>query len=381
MISGLPWGLALSSGVNTYLPLFLLALFARFGHVIHLSPRFAWLVSDQAIFILGALALCEILAQKFPVLDNVWDFLHTLLRPIAGALATGATLNTNNALEIALAMVMGGTLAAAAHSTKSGLRLMSTSKSFGAANFAISLGEDAGVLTTTLLSVYAPWVMLAIVIVFVVVFAFLGPRILRTLAFDLGIAGSALGGIFRWVFRRKYSTNLKESLLELAPERLEMFTHLLERNEELLGALPGWKRSAGGPRRTWVLLTSRRLLWIESRLFRNSKAQSLDYGEITLARHRNMILFSRAEILTQRHENFTLTVANAHIRFAEMAVQMISHRSGLDVTGSSTTTPGIPTACGAPSLGALALNADDYSKRVYWRKGIGSIPRMGSQLR
>jgi hypothetical protein len=329
MISGLPWGLALSSGVNTYLPLFLLALLARFGHVIHLSPRFAWLVSDQAIFILGALALCEILAQKFPVLDNVWDLLHTFLRPLAGAVAAGATLNTNNAVEVMLAMVMGGALAAAAHSTKSGLRLMSTSKSYGAANFAISVGEDAGVLTTTLLSLYAPWVMLAIVIIFVVVFAFLGPRILRTLAFDLDIAAGAIGGVFRWVIPRKYLATIKESLLDLTPERLEAFTHLLERNEELLGALPGWKRSAGGPRRTWVLLTSRRVLWIESRLFRNSKAHSLDYSEITLARHRNMILFSRAEILTRRHEIFTLTVANGQTRLAEMAVQMISDRSGL----------------------------------------------------
>ena len=144
MVSGLPWGLALSSGVNTYLPLFLLALFARFGHVIHVSSRFTWLVSDQAILILGLLALCEILAQKFPVLDNLWDFLHTLLRPMAGAVAAGATLSTNNAFEIAVAMLMGGTLAAAAHSTKSSLRLMSTSKSFGAANFALSLVEDAG---------------------------------------------------------------------------------------------------------------------------------------------------------------------------------------------------------------------------------------------
>jgi len=332
MISGLPWGLALSSGVNTYLPLFLLALIARFGHVVHLSPRFAWLVSDQAIFILGALALCEILAQKFPVLDNIWDFLHTLLRPVAGAVATGATLNTNNAAEIAVAMVMGGTLAAAVHSTKSSLRLMSTSKSFGATNFAISLGEDAGVLTTTLLSVYAPWVMLAIVIVFVVLFAFLGPRIMRNLAFDLNIAGSALGGLFRWILRRKHPTNLKESLLEITPERLDVFAHLLEPDENLLGVLPGWKRSLGGPRRTWVLLTSRRLLWIEARFLRRSKAQSLDCSEITLARHRNMILFSRAEFLTQRHENFTLTVTNRHIGFAEMAVQMISHLAGLDVT-------------------------------------------------
>ena len=348
MISGLPWGLALSSGVNTYLPLFLLALFARFGQVIHLSPRFAWLASDQAIFILGVLALCEILAQKFPLLDNIWDFVHTLLRPIAGAVASGATLNTNNAPEIALAMIMGGTLAAAAHSTKSGLRLMSTSKSYGTANFAISLGEDAGVLTTTLLSVYAPWVMLAIVIIFVVLFAFLGPRILRTLAFDLSIAGSALGGILRWVFRRKYPTNLKESLLEIAPERLETFTHLLESDEELLGALPGWKRSRGGPRRIWVLLTSRRLLWIESRLFRNSKAQSLEYSEITLARHRNMILFSRAEFLTQRHENFTITVASGHIRFAELAAQTISRLAGLDIETPQTTPQAAPRLATLP---------------------------------
>lgn len=328
MISGLPWGLALSSGVNTYLPLFLLALIARFGHVIHLSPRFAWLDSDQAIFILGALAMCEILAQKFPVLDNVWDFLHTVLRPIAGAVATGATINTQNTLEIAVAMLMGGTLAAAAHSTKSSLRLMSTSKSFGTTNVALSLGEDAGVLTTTLLSVYAPWLMLAIVIVFVVLFAFFGPRILRTLAFDFAVAGSALGGIYRWINQRPCPANLKESLLEICPERLEKFTQLLAPHEELLGALPGWKRSKGGPRRAWVLLTSRRLVWIQAGIFRYSQAQSLEYSEISLARHRNMMLLSRVEILTQRHENFTLTVASGHIKFAEIAAQLISQRTG-----------------------------------------------------
>jgi len=347
VINGLPWGLALSSGVNTYLPLFLLALLARFGGVVQLSPRFAWLASDQAMFILGALTVLEILAQKFPVLDNVWDFLHTLLRPIAGAIATGATLHANNPAEIAVAMIMGGTLAAAAHSTKSSLRLISTSKSFGATNFALSLGEDAGVITTTLLSVYAPWVMLAIVLIFVVLFAFFGPRILRTLAFDLAIVGSAVSAVFRWVFRRRYAAGLKESLLEVAPERLETFTSLLEGDEEFMGVLTGWKRSSGGPRRTWVLLTSRRMLWIESRLFRTSKAQSVDYSEIALARHRNLFLFSRAEFLTQRHENLTLTVASGQIRFAEMAVQMASHLAGLDTPHPQ------PAPQAAPPLAAL----------------------------
>lgn len=341
MISGLPWGLALSSGVNTYLPLFLLALLARYGHVVHLSPRFQWLVSDQAIVILGFMAVCEILAQKLPVLDNVWDFLHTLLRPIAGAVASGATLNTTNPSETLVAMVVGGTLAAAAHSTKSGLRLVSTSKSFGAANFAISLGEDAGVLTATLLSVYAPWVMLAVVIIFVAVFAWLGPRILRTLAFDLDIAGSAVAGIFRWVFRRKGPENLKESLLEITPERLAGFNTLRERDEQLLGALPGWKRSSGGPRRAWFLLTTRRVYWIESRLLGNAKAQSVDYSEIALVRHRNLYLCCRAEFMTHGHESFALTVPNRHSNFARLAANTIAHFAGLD--GQTPPTPS-PTA-------------------------------------
>ena len=264
------------------------------------------------------------------MLDNVWDFLHTLLRPIAGAIASGATLNTTNTSEIVVAMLVGGTLAAAAHSTKSGLRSASTAKSFGTANLFISLGEDAGVLTTTLLSVYAPWVMLAIVIVFVGVFAWLGPRILRTLAFDFDIAGSALGGIFRWMFRRKHTLDLKESLLEIAPDQLAVFNQMRGRDEDLLGALVGWKRSSGGPRRTWLVLTSRRLYWIESRLFGSARAQSVEYTEIVLARHRNMLLFSRTEILTQQHESFTLIVANRHNRFADLAAQTIAQLAGLN---------------------------------------------------
>ena len=82
---------------------------------------------------------------------------------------------------------------------------MSTSKSFGAANFALSLGEDAAVLTMTLLSVYAPWLMLVVVIIFALVFAFLGPRIWRTLSFDLSIAGSAMSGNLSVDFSAKLS--------------------------------------------------------------------------------------------------------------------------------------------------------------------------------
>jgi hypothetical protein len=329
MTSGLPWGLALSSGVNTYLPLFLLALFARFGHVVHLSPRFQWLISDQAIFVLGILAVSEVLAQKFPVLDNLWDFVHTLLRPIAGALAAGATLTTDSAFQIVLAMLMGGTLATAAHSTKSSLRLASTTKTFGIANFVLSLGEDAAVLSGTLLAVYAPWVMLGLVLLFVLIFALIGPRIIRTLCFDLSILGAGFTSLVRWVFRLPRPASLKESLLEMTPERLQELGAGLEAGEELYGALRGWKRARGGPRRTWLLLTSRRLLWLQPRLFRAPKIQAMTFPDIRAARFRNLIVFAKLEVLSRQNESVTLNLNKRYAEFGDMAARRIHELAGL----------------------------------------------------
>src|SRR5579863_10325363 len=259
MFSGLPWGLALSSGVNTYLPLFLMAMFARYSHLVHLSPRFQFLISNPALVILGLLALCEVLAEKFPVLDNLWDLLHSLLRPLAGALAAGATLDANSAFETTVAMLLGGTLAAAAHSAKSSVRLASTSKTFGMANFALSVGEDTAVVGGTLLSVYAPRVMLAVVILFALSFILLGPRILRSLRFNLAVAGSWLVWLGRRLFASPTPANLAESLLDLAPGRFEALKSQLEPGEQLLGALPAWTRRRG-PRNCVLGVTSARVL-------------------------------------------------------------------------------------------------------------------------
>ncbi len=347
MTSGLPWGLALSSGVNTYLPLFMLALFARFSHAVQLSPRFEWLVSDQAIFILGALAVCEMLAQKFPVLDNFWDFVHTLLRPLAGALAAGATLNSHQAFEILLAMVMGGTLAAASHSAKTSLRLASTSKSLGTANLALSLGEDAAVVAATLLSVYAPWVMLGVVILFVLIFALVGPRLLRTLSFNLHIVASWIAWLWGkiWSRRRGTASRLEESLLEFDPSRLRSLSAQLETGEELLGALSGWKRTGRGPRPARLLITARRLLLVERRLFRKTKTETICFADLSVVRHRSVGLSAKVEFLTRQNESTTLNLRKTHALFGKMAVHKICEIAGL---------PGLPERTAAQAQSRLA---------------------------
>src|SRR6266704_1987511 len=197
MINGLPLGLALATGVNTYLPLFILALFARLNSAhIHLSPPFHFLTSDAALIVLGSLAACEILAQKFPGLDNIWDFVHTLLRPVAGAVAAGA------------------------HSTKTSLRVASTAKTLGFANPVIGLLEDLGVVAASLLSIYFPWIMLAVVLLVTIVLALVGPRVMRAISFDIRVVWAWFAWLARRLRGKAGPVELRESLLEVGPVEL-----------------------------------------------------------------------------------------------------------------------------------------------------------------
>jgi len=314
--------LALASGVNTYLPLFAMTLFARFSGMVHVAPGFQWLISDEAIVILGVLCACEILADKFPVVDHAWDFVHTLLRPVAGALAAGATVKADDVPALVLTMLTGATLATAAHTAKSSVRLMSTSKSLGIANPLLSLVEDVVVVGGTLLSVYAPWVMLGIVVVFAVVFALVGPWLVRTLWFDLRIVASWLSWLMGRIFQARQPSALRESLLDLAPDRLRRVSAHLDSGEELLGALSGWKRSRG-PRRCWLLVTPCRLLLIESRVFRRPRMVITPFGDVLAVRECNLGPFARLELLTRQNESWTIHLPKTQAIFGRMVAEKI----------------------------------------------------------
>ena len=329
MSIGLPMGLAMASGLNTYLPLLLLSLLARFGNVAHVSSKFQWLVSDQTIIVLSILVVCEVLADKFPGLDHVWDFIHTLLRPVAGALAAGATVSTDNILETALAMLLGGSLATAAHAAKASVRLVSTSKTMGAANPILSIIEDITSLVATLLAVYAPWLMAVIAALFVVTILLLGPPLWRTMRFNLG----AVAGGLKWCGRKILATaapsDLQASLLEISPGELRRLRALLEKGEEVLGGLNGWRRRGWGPRRNYLLITSRRLLLAERRFPGRIKTQPIAYSDLQLIRARGAMLIPRMEILTREKEDVVLLLPKTQAAFAQMAAILVSDIAGL----------------------------------------------------
>src|SRR6476619_2861243 len=78
-------GFSFAAGLNLYATVAILGLASRYGWVA-LPPQYQ--VFDNNWIIGGALVLyvIEFVADKIPWIDSVWDAVHTVIRPIGGAL-------------------------------------------------------------------------------------------------------------------------------------------------------------------------------------------------------------------------------------------------------------------------------------------------------
>jgi hypothetical protein len=174
-------GLAFASGINAYLPLLSFALAADlWPERYSINPEFAFLAQWWCIAILAVLTLADFVADKIPGVDHVWDVLHTVLRPVAGALVAGAASHASGGwLPVILAL--GAGLAALTHTTKATVRVTSTATTAGFLNIGLSIAEDIGVVLSVLASLLVPVLMLVVVMIFVLAFVFFAPRLVRRL--------------------------------------------------------------------------------------------------------------------------------------------------------------------------------------------------------
>ena len=196
---GTPFGLAFASGLNAYLPLLAFAFSVRWLHLYTVNPQFAFITHTWFIVVLAILTLLDFVADKIPLVDHLWNAIHAVVRPIAGAavavaasghaLTVGRTLDVMGSALVAyiafpvaavgqlVILIIGGVLAALSHTTKSTARLVSTLTTAGFLNIALSLGEDIVVIIIVLLSLFASSVVLILLVIFVLV---LVPRYMRT---------------------------------------------------------------------------------------------------------------------------------------------------------------------------------------------------------
>jgi hypothetical protein len=183
-------GLATLAGVNLYLTVFATGLAIHF-HWITLAPQYQSLEilgHPLVIIISGILYLLEFLADKVPWLDSAWDAVHTVIRPIGGALLAIQVIgHPSPAFTVIVALLAGGT-SLVAHTAKAATRLASNTSPEPFSNIGLSLGEDAAVLAGLALVHFNPVLALIIFVIGIAAFFYFAPKILRAMKAKIWLA-------------------------------------------------------------------------------------------------------------------------------------------------------------------------------------------------
>lgn len=179
-------GLSWASGVRLYLALFIAGWLGRIG-ALDLPASLQVLQSSWVLAVTGALCIVEFIADKVPGADSVWDAIHTVIRIPAGAVLAAASLGQMDPRLVTLAAIAGGTIAASAHATKAGSRALINTSPEPFSNWTASFVEDGLSAVVLWSAFFHPWIALAMLAVFLVIAAWVLPKLWRGL---------------RWLFRR-----------------------------------------------------------------------------------------------------------------------------------------------------------------------------------
>ena len=106
--------------------------------------------------------------------------LHTAIRPIGGALIAVATLGDASPAMEGLVALLGGTVAAGSHLTKTSTRAAANASPEPFSNWILSFGEDLFVVGLGFLALQYPVVALGVVILLSVLVAIFAVAIVQT---------------------------------------------------------------------------------------------------------------------------------------------------------------------------------------------------------
>lgn len=189
-------GLGFLAGIRLYATVFLLGLAIRYGWF-HPGAGGAELqiLAHPAVLIASGLAcLVEFFADKVPWVDSLWDSFHAFIRPVGAVLLAAAALGSFDPVVKAVLIVLCGGVALASTSSKSATRLAVNHSPEPFSNIGISLAEDALIPVGLWVTVRHPEVAAGLVAVFLALFAWLGPKIYRSIRLRWVAIWAWLGG-------------------------------------------------------------------------------------------------------------------------------------------------------------------------------------------
>jgi hypothetical protein len=175
-------GVAWASGINLYAAILVMGIMGAGGYT-ELPPSLTILQDPLVLMAAGLMYFVEFFADKIPGVDSAWDAVHTFIRIPAGAmLAVGAAqgLEINQAAELAAAL-LGGSLAATSHLTKSSTRVVLNASPEPFTNATASIFEDLAVIGGLWTALNYPLAFIVFIIVFVLLAIWLLPKLWRAI--------------------------------------------------------------------------------------------------------------------------------------------------------------------------------------------------------
>jgi hypothetical protein len=160
-------GLSASCGFRVSIPMLVASIAAKAG-IFPVNEGFQWLAGWPAILCFSAATVAEILAYYIPVVDNLLDTITTPFAVIAGTLLLTSVLPIDNGLlKWITGILFGGGAAAVVQGGSVLTRLASTKLTGGTGNSVVATGEHAAAAGTSVLSLFIPFFVAALVIVLV----------------------------------------------------------------------------------------------------------------------------------------------------------------------------------------------------------------------
>ena len=143
-IIGIAGSVSLLSGWRLYLCIFATGLAMRMDAIPipeHLASL-AVLANPWVMGIAALGALAEFFADKVMWLDSIWDAVHTLVRPVGGALLALAIVDPSDPAMQVVAFLLGGGASFLAHGGKASARAVVNTSPEPVSNVAASSVED-----------------------------------------------------------------------------------------------------------------------------------------------------------------------------------------------------------------------------------------------
>lgn len=295
---GTALGLGLLSGFRLYLTVFLAGLGHRLGwFTFDGSLAHLGLLADDRVLIASGLACAvEFLADKIPWIDSVWDSIHTFIRPIGAAvLGSAVARGLDPAWTVILALLAGG-VAFTGHSSKAATRLVVNHSPEPFSNIAASLLGDLSIPAGLFIVANYPLWALGGVVLFLLVFAWVAPRVYRLLRLELASIRMLLARLFSRV----------PVGLEPVPADLRAAVESRLGVAPALGLRCAAGRSVDGLKHSmgWLCPTDRALVFVTRRMLRR-RVHVVDRANLRLIGFdRGLVLHTLTLDLGSREQHF-----------------------------------------------------------------------------